>query len=282
MSFQFSSIDRVSHISKEEFIRDYYKPQIPVVIEKLTQNWPAKSNWNFDYIKSIGGYLEVPLYDNEPVKAKDGFNESKLRMKLADYIDLLEKQPTDLRIFLFNVLKEIPPLQHDFEYPDLGLTFMKNLPMMFFGGQGSAVFMHYDIDLANIFHFHFQGKKECLLVSPDQSKYMYQVPFSVISREDIDFDNPDFDRFPLLQHLKPLKAELNHGEALYMPEGYWHYMKYLTPGFSMSLRSMARKPQHLTQAIYNVLIMRNFDSLMRRVQGQKWIDYKNERALRAI
>ena len=75
------------------------------------------------------------------------------------------------------------------------------------------------------------------------------------------------------------KGTLEHGQMLYMPEGYWHYMKYITPGFSMSLRSIARKPRHLAKALYNVLVMRYFDQMMRRLRGQKWIDYKNQQAI---
>ncbi|MGI9527288.1 MAG: cupin-like domain-containing protein [Weeksellaceae bacterium] len=282
MSFNFTPITRVSNITKSEFIARFYKPQIPVVIEKLTEDWPASKQWTFDYIKSVAGHLIVPLYNSEPVKAEDGFNEPKARMKLSEYIDLLERESTDLRIFLFNLIKEAPQLQEDFHYPKLGLTMMKTMPMMFFGGYDSKVFMHYDIDLANIFHFHFAGTKQCILVHPSQSKFMYQVPFSVISREDIDFENPDFEKFPLLKNLKPYKAILNHGDTLYMPEGYWHYMKYVTPGFSMSLRSIPKKPKHLTEALYNVFIMRYIDAAMRKIQGQKWIDYKNNKAIKHL
>ena len=74
-------------------------------------------------------------------------------------------------------------------------------------------------------------------------------------------------------------ANLNHGEVLYIPEGWWHYMRYITPGFSMSLRAIARKPKNLSKAIYNVFIMRYFDNSMRRIKGQKWIDWKNEQAI---
>jgi hypothetical protein len=64
-----------------------------------------------------------------------------------------------------------------------------------------------------------------------------------------------------------------------MPEGYWHYMKYVTPGFSMSLRAFPRNIGNLSKAAYNVFIMRHFDNLMRKIKGQKWIDYKNEKAI---
>ena len=64
-----------------------------------------------------------------------------------------------------------------------------------------------------------------------------------------------------------------------MPEGYWHYMKYITPGFSMSLRAMARNPKNLSKAAYNILVMRYYDNLMRKIWGQKWIEEKNQRAI---
>ena len=257
----------------------YFKPQKPVVIESLIEDWPAYSKWNFEYMKEVAGEKEVPLYDDRPVNYKDGFNEAHAKMTMRDYIDLLKKEPTKYRIFLWNILKEVPQLQNDFEYPDLGLRLMKSLPMLFFGGESSHTFMHYDIDLANILHFHFEGKKQCILFDQDQSKYLYKIPHSLIPREDIDFSNPDFDKWPALKHARGYIAELSHGEVLYMPEGYWHYMKYITPGFSMSLRSIARNPLNLSKALYNVLVMRHFDNAMRRIQGQKWIDWKNEQAI---
>lgn len=64
-----------------------------------------------------------------------------------------------------------------------------------------------------------------------------------------------------------------------MPEGYWHYMKYITPCFSMSLRAIARKPKNLGKAIYNVFVMRTIDSVMRKIKGQNWIDWKNNQAI---
>ena len=279
MKLNLQNVPRIKNISKEDFIKLYFKPQKPVVIESLIEDWPAYSKWNFDYMKEVAGDKVVPLYDDRPVDYKDGFNEAHAKMKMSEYIDLLKREPTKYRIFLWNILKEIPILQKDFEYPDLGLKLMKGLPMLFFGGKDSHTFMHYDIDLANIFHFHFEGKKQCILFDQEQSKYLYKIPHSLIPREDIDFSNPDFEKWPALKHAKGYIAELNHGEVLYMPEGYWHYMKYITPGFSMSLRAIARNPINLGKAIYNVFVMRNFDNVMRRIQGQKWIDWKNEQAI---
>src|SRR5690606_22235438 len=203
-----------------------------------------------------------------------------LHMKMKEYVQLLKKGPTSYRIFLYNLLKEVPALQKDFSYPKVGLKLLKQLPMLFFGGEKSRVFMHYDIDFANILHFHFEGRKECILFPPSQTKYLYKVPHALISREDINFSDPDFNKFPALKNAQGYITHLNHGETLYMPEGYWHQMTYLTPGFSMSLRGIPRSMTHLSKAVYNIAFMRHFDNYMRKTKGQKWIDYKNEEAIK--
>jgi hypothetical protein len=200
MALHLTEIERVKTISKADFYTKYVKKQKPVVVEQLTSDWPAYSKWHLNYIKTIAGDKIVPLYDDRPVSHKDGFNEAHAKMKMADYVDLLLSKPTNYRIFLYNLMKEVPSLKNDFKWPALTLA-------------------------------------------------------------------------------KGFVCDLNHGEMLYMPEGYWHYMKYVTPGFSMSLRAIARNPVNLSKAVYNIVIMRYFDNIMRRIQGQKWIEWKNAQAI---
>lgn len=276
---QLQEVPRVATVTKEEFLEQYVQPQKAVVIEHLIDDWDAYTMWNLAYIKKIAGDNEVPLYDDRPVKHDEGFNQAHAMMKMRDYVDLLKTKPTNYRIFLYNLIKEVPSLKGDFKFPKIGLRLIKQIPMLFFGGEGSKVFMHHDIDWANILHVHFEGRKQCILFPPSETPHLYKVPYSLITREDIDFDNPDYEQFPVLKKAKGYICHLNHGETLYMPEGYWHYMKYETPGFSMSLRALPRKFSNLSKAFYNVFYMRYYDKLMRRIKGQEWIDVKNERAL---
>jgi hypothetical protein len=276
---ELEKIDRLETITKEDFLKNYFKPQKPVVIERFIEDWPAFSKWNLDYMAKVAGDKVVPLYDDRPVSHENEFNQPHAEMKMREYVDLLKSKPTKYRIFLWNILKEVPILQNDYSYPDFGLKLMKGLPMLFFGGTDSYTFMHYDIDLANIFHFHFQGKKEVILFDQKQNDFLYKVPHSLITREDIDFSNPDYQKWPALKKAKGYITNLEHGNVLYMPEGYWHYMRYITPGFSMSLRAMPRNPKNFAKALYNIVFMRYYDNFMRRWKGQKWIDWKNEQAI---
>lgn len=274
-----TAIPRVENISKEEFIEKYYKPQRPVLIEGLTKNWEAFHKWNLDYIKENAGDQIVPLYNNEPTKGKQNSAEPATKMKMQDYIELIKTKPTDLRIFFYDLKARLPELLDDFEFPDIGLKFFKRLPILFFGGEGSKVLPHYDMDLADLVHFHFQGTKSVMLFSPDQTKHLYKIPFAVHNLETIDLDNPDFEKYPALQYVEGMHTTMKHGDALYMPSGYWHYIKYLDGGFSMTLRAFPRSLGRFAKMVSNVVFMRNFENAMRKTFGQKWIDYKENRTL---
>jgi len=277
--FQTQKIPKYKSITSRAFVDEFVKPQKPVVIQELTKNWDALSLWNFDYFKSIAGDLEVPLYDSKPITSEYMYNEPQVKMTFGAYIDLLLSQPTDLRLFLFNLIKERPELKNHIKFPELGINLIKALPYLFVGGEDSKVFMHYDIDLANILHVHLYGKKKCLIFPPSQTKYLYKAPNSLKTNDSIDFSNPDFDAFPALAHAKGYTTYLDPGETLYMPEGYWHYMHYITPGFSISLRSLARKPKHLIEALYNVSIMRLKENIMRKYRGEAWLKQKQDASI---
>lgn len=275
-------IERVHGIGKEEFVDRFFKPQRPVVLEGFAKPWPAFDKWNLNYIQDRAGDQIVPLYDSKPTRGRQNSAAPATRMPLRDYLEILKTGPTDLRIFFYNILDSMPELSQDFEFPELGLKFFKRLPALFFGGEGSKVLPHFDMDLADLVHIHFHGHKSVLLFDPQQTKYLYRVPFSVHNLEDIDLDAPDFDRFPALRNAQGIQAQLAHGDALYMPSGYWHYIKYLDGGFSMTLRALPTKPQRLLKTAYNVMIMRHFENLMRRAIGQKWVDYKENRMVRKV
>lgn len=76
MPIKLNPIERVKTISKEDFYTNYVCKQKPLVIEKLTEDWPAYEKWNLNYIKNIAGEKTVPLYDDRPVSHEDGFNQA--------------------------------------------------------------------------------------------------------------------------------------------------------------------------------------------------------------
>lgn len=274
------NIPRRRNLSKEDFLKEYFVPGKPVIIEDLTKEWPAYQKWDFEYFKEKAGDVVVPVYDGKPAKGRENSHGPAMKIPFGEYIDILKKGPTDLRMFFFNLLQNCPELVKDFRYPELGVKFFKKLPVLFVGGEGSKVVMHYDMDLANNFHFNFTGEKKVILYGPEQTKFLYKVPYSIVSMEIIDMDEPDFEKYPALAKAKGYLAELKHGDCLFIPSEWWHFVKYETPSLSMTLRSLPRSPRKIARVLNSLLFVRNYDNLMRKFKGQKWIDYKNEQAIK--
>ncbi len=273
---QKTPVERRTSISKSEFIAQYKGPQTPVILSDLTAAWPAVEKWNLAYLASIAGDQTVPVYSSKPATGKQHQHAAEQLMPLQEYFALLESGENDLRMFFYNILENVPTLLDDFKYPDLGMKFFKRLPVLFVGGKGAKVQMHYDIDLANLVLCHFGGPKTVLLIPPEQTPHMYKVPYSFSALHDVDFGEPDFDKYPALAKLNGYVAELKHGDALFIPSGFWHYIVYQDIGFSMTLRSMPTSFAGRLQLLKNIFVTRTIEGAMRKLQGQKWND-RNER-----
>jgi hypothetical protein len=281
MSLSLTPIDRVDNISKEDFINNYLKPRKPLVIRKATQNWSALQKWTFDYLKETVGDQIVPLYDSSKADPAKPINTSAAEMKFADYIDLIQTKPTDLRIFLFDPIKHAPGLLDDYRSPtDLMGGFLDKYPNMFFGGKGSITFLHYDIDLAHIFHTHFNGRKRVILFDNKWSERLYKIPFATYALEDYDIENPDFEKFPALDGVAGKEAILEHGDTLFMPTGYWHWMKYLDGSFSISLRAWDSSWGIKAKSLYNLTVQRKFDDIMKKSFRTSYMDWKEKLAVK--
>jgi len=279
MKFNLSPIDVVDEISKEAFEKNYLKKRKPLIIKNMAKNWPAYEKWNLDYMKSVVGDQVVPLYDSSKADPSKPINASAADMKFGDYVDLIKTTPTDLRIFLFDPIKHAPKLLEDYRAPkDLMGGFLDSYPNMFFGGKGSVTFLHYDIDLAHIFHTHFNGRKHVVLFENKWKERLYQIPFATYALEDYDVEDPDFKRFPALKGVTGVEAFLEHGDTLFMPTGYWHWMKYLDGSFSISLRAWDKSWLLKAQSLYNLIIQRKFDDLMKGNFREKYMAWKERLA----
>jgi hypothetical protein len=281
MGLILSQIDRVNHISKEDFVNNYLIPRKPLVISKATETWPALQKWTFEYLKETVGNQMVPLYDSAKADPTKPINASAAEMRFADYIDLIQREPTDLRIFLFDPIKHAPGLLDDYRSPtDLMDGFLDKYPNMFFGGAGSVTFLHYDIDLAHIFHTHFNGRKHVMLFDYKWRERLYCIPFATYALEDYDIEHPDFSKFPALDGIEGQETILEHGDTLFMPTGYWHWMKYLEGSFSISLRAWDKSWGVKAKSLYNLTIQRKFDNFMKKNFKKKYMDWKEELAIK--
>ncbi|HCM34872.1 cupin-like domain-containing protein [Chryseobacterium sp.] len=281
MGINLKPIDIVDDISKEEFYEKYLKPRRPVVIKNMAKNWPAYQKWTMEYMKEVVGDVEVPLYDSSKADPSAPINASAAKMKFGDYIDLIQREPTDLRIFLFDPIKYAPKLLEDYISPKkLMGGFLDKYPNMFFGGKGSVTFLHFDIDMAHIFHTHFNGRKHVLLFDYKWKERLYQIPYATYALEDYDIENPDLTKFPALDGVEGIECFLEHGDTLFMPTGWWHWMKYLDGSFSISLRAWDKSWAVKAHSLWNLTIQRKFDDIMKSNFRKKYMDWKEKVAIK--
>lgn len=265
-----SSIETVSDLSPEEFKRNYLIPQKPVVIKGLADNYPAGKKWTIDYIKEVCGPVMVDVFDNSNSNKGSAFTNPDLKMPFSEYVNtIIENKPTTLRMFLFNMFKAKPELRKDFPCPAIFKGILGRIGYMFFGAKDIKVRIHQDIDMSNVLLTQFYGRKKVVLIDPKYSELLYKLPYNTYSL--IDLDKPDYEKYPGLQYIEVQECILEHGDSLYMPSGFWHYITYVDGGFSVSYRKMAHSLKAKKDGLMNLLVYMPFDKFMNKMQGEKWV-----------
>lgn len=278
-----AEIDRVQDISREEFEQKYLIPSRPLVITGLAHKWPASTKWTWDYFKEIVGNVKVPVYNNVRAGAKVPVNGGDGYMLFGEYIDMIRNGPSEWRMFLFNLFKYAPYLKQDFTFPEELLGgFLKSYPRLFVGGAGSIAHMHYDLDLAHIFHTQFIGRKQVLLMDNTQSELLYRMPLTMESAASfVNWQNGlDTEHFPALEYANGYTTILEHGDTLFMPTRYWHHMQYMESGFAMSLRAWPAGVTAKANTIYHLLGIRGMNNLLIKTVPEWWYHYKRKAAKR--
>ena len=272
-------------IDPQVFKDQFYDPQKPVVIKSLAKEWPAYTKWNWAYFKELVGNQKIGLYNNIKSDAYTPINTADDYKTFGEYIDMISKGPAGWRIFLFNIFDHAPGLINDFTWPEhLMKGFVKKYPMLFVGGATSITHMHFDIDLSNIVHTHFAGKKRVLLFPFEEQHKLYRKPFEVLSMADFsnyykENNKLNYDQFPALKYAKGYEVVLDHGDTLFMPAGYWHHMEYIDSGFAMSLRALQPSLTGKLKGVWNLFGMRSIDTLMKKTAPQWWYENKKRKVL---
>ncbi|XP_051118615.1 lysine-specific demethylase JMJ30 isoform X3 [Andrographis paniculata] len=102
-----------------------------------------------------------------------------------------------------------------------------------FGPPGTVTPLHHDPHhniLAQVV-----GKKYIRLYPASLSEELYPHSESMLSNSSqVDLDNIDEEQFPKIMDLEFVDCILEEGEMLYIPPKWWHYVRSLTPSFSVS------------------------------------------------
>lgn len=279
---QLQAVPTFDEIDPQVFQKQFYEPQKPVVLKNLAKQWPAYYKWNWNYFKELVGEQRVGIYNNVKSDAYTPINTADDYKSFGEYINMISQGPAAWRIFLFNIFDHAPGLVKDFSWPEhLMKGFVKKYPMLFVGGATSITHMHFDIDLSNILHTQFAGRKRVLLFPFEEQYKLYRKPYEVLSLADFSNYYKDgklnYEQYPALKLAKGYEVILDHGDTLFMPAGCWHHMEYLDSGFAMSLRALQSSLGGKLKGAWNLFGMRSIDTLMKKTMPVWWYQNKKKK-----
>ena len=251
------AVDRKNSLPVADLHARYRKTGTPVVFGDLCQRWPALNRWTPAYLSDNIGSFDAPLYSNN-FKINNGLPYKPVaNVKLKNFLEDIMLQENDFRVSRLPI-KSLNWLKRDFTYPRLGLDFNINRTMLSIGGAGAEDPMQQtSVDTQTVM-CNFGDKVSVLLVPPVQSGFMYRVGNSQNTVRDINFHQPQFEKYPALKKVFAYVAELDHGDSLYIPAGFWfnaaHHGSSIRLFFETEKANLVRKFANTGMAVINRLI----------------------------
>lgn len=206
----------------------------PRVIRRLAAKWPATATWSFEYLARLAGQRVVRLVAGNRERCATAF----VQAPLADYFRRLhqghEASPHGPALYLkeFDLLREWPALKADVRPHGLFPRHSIVSSSAWIGPAGAQTGLHHDY-LDNLAVL-LRGRKRFFLARPGTVESL-----GAVSRK--------FDRWACLsclginelayRGLPPgslYVVDLEPGDALYVPQGWWHEVVNLEPSIFLS------------------------------------------------
>jgi histone arginine demethylase JMJD6 len=238
-----NQIDRRAGLTRAQFEREYLSPPRPVILTDAISHWRALGRWTPQFFKQEHGDLKVEV-DGQKMLLRELIAriEASTEDKPAPYLrnQLLADWPPDLRA-------DVTPMPECTQPNWFDSRFFPSKQSMayveaYIGGRGARFpVLHYDGLHTHAFLMQLYGDKEYIVFGPGQAEYLYprEGLESNLSQID-DLAAPDHARFPRFDQAKGVRFELHPGETLFVPAGWWHTARILSPSVTVSCNSLNR------------------------------------------
>ncbi|MCW3835677.1 cupin-like domain-containing protein [Sphingomonas canadensis] len=235
LSTRTGGIPRVHRLSGQDFLDEYYAPGRPVIITGAMEGWPALERWTPEYLKQRVGAAPIEFQGGR--EAADDFellkDNHKHRMAFDAFIDLIGGSGggNDAYLTAYNASTNREALAVlDSDLGHLGEYLTRDPGMLWIGPAGTFTPLHFD--LTNNLLAQVVGTKCLVLVPPSETPRManHRHVFSAVH----DITDPEcLARYPQARDVRQFEVELNPGDLLYIPVGWWHQVAAAT--FSVML-----------------------------------------------
>lgn len=238
-----ATIDRRDGLSRPAFEHEYLLANRPVIITDAIDHWRALGRWTPEFFKQNHGTVQLEI-EGESMTLAELIDrvEASSEAQPAPYLrnQLLSDWPTELWHDVHPMPVCTRPNWFDSRF------FPSREPLSFvevyIGGSGARFpQLHYDNWHTHAYLMQVYGDKEYIAFAPDQTDRMYPCDGREENKSRIgDLADPDLDEFPLFEQAEGMRFELHAGETLFVPSGWWHTARILSPSVTVSINSVNR------------------------------------------
>ena len=229
-------IPRVDNPSRAYVERLLRSDREPTILRGLTDDWAMMKQWTPSAFskrfgeKTISALVDLPLTG---VTLPGGQASYEKQMRFDKYIEHMMSNPALPCYLAYTRLEDaFPELKEDCQFDELaGPGRMTPDTRLWIGSGGTRSMLH--ADLKDNFFVQTFGTKKVLMASPHDTPGVYPFRDNIVNSE-VNPDQPDFERFPRFRDVDLLEATLAPGDMLFIPRGWWHYLRSLEPSISVN------------------------------------------------
>ncbi len=233
----YPEILRRASISFKDFRNNHVIDNKPIVLTKMMNSWKSMKKWDFDFFEAIGSGVEVTTEVGNVMQETTEFETIDFGTYVKEIKEATVINSKGLNrkyLSMLELFSIFPDLKDDVDF-DLIASLKTKLEYMAWLGPANTV-TGFHMDWSDNLFAQIRGRKLFLLVSPDYDSCMYASrkydPGTTLSL--VSFDNYSPDDFPLFGRVQIIKTILEPGEMLFIPKGWWHYVKALDLSISVN------------------------------------------------
>lgn len=229
-----SALDLMNFQSK------YLVTKSPVIIKDTITHWRALSHWNVNYFKQVFGLRWVPVEIGSSYLDTQWRQEVMKFDHFARHYLLNANSSTKGYLAQYNLFHQLPLLRRDISIPDYCSISDANNDVqinVWIGPAGTVSPLHRD-PMDN-FLCQIYGHKYVKLISSavsDEAVYPFDGSTKMTNTSQVNVEAVDEKRFVRFSETSKLTFQcvLAPGDILFIPKGWWHFVKSLSSSCSIS------------------------------------------------
>ncbi|WP_449431390.1 cupin-like domain-containing protein [Pseudomonas putida] len=207
----------------------------PILIRGLTNSWPG-SRWSFQSLNSLCGDIPIKALIDLPATGgilKGGQARYEQVLPFRDFVELAhDPRARPCYLGYLRPGEMINGSEQYFGFSDITPSSNYSTDTrLWIGSKNTCSGLHSDLK-DNLFA-QVQGVKTVYLVPFDDTRFVYPYLDNIVNSR-IDCERLDLQSFPKYRLARVIKLKVRAGDLMFIPRGWWHYLKAETPSISVN------------------------------------------------